>query len=151
MKGDPRDPRADAKTWPCMGRHVPGPPAANNHGQWQRCARCDFRMSYIPRQGSKGQFTATKNPEMMARALRELRPLMGDFAPTATIVRAMQAKVGEEEVLRNHIRDLRGRATRSCRVTPTSWRRRSLLPQELPRAPRRPPRPAAGKWPQHRT
>ncbi|CAE7692299.1 unnamed protein product [Symbiodinium sp. CCMP2592] len=106
MKGDPRDPRADAKTWPCMGRHVPGPPGANNHGQWQHCARCDFRMSYIPRQGSKGQFTATKNPEMVARALRELRPLMGDFAPTATIVRAMQAKVDAEEVLRNHIRDL---------------------------------------------
>ena len=111
MKGDPRDPRADAKTWPCMGRHVPGPPAANNHGQWQHCARCDYRMSYIPRHGSKGQFTAVKNPEMVARALRELRPLMGDFAPTAAIVRAMQAKVDAEEVLRIHIRDLQANYT----------------------------------------
>ena len=111
MKGDPRDPRADPKTWPCMGRHVPGPPAANNFGQWQHCARCDYRMSYIPRRGAKGQFTATKNPEMVARALRELRPLMGDFTPTATIVRAMQAKVDAEEVLRIHIHDLQANYT----------------------------------------
>ena len=43
---------------------------------------------------------------MVARALPELRPLMGDYAPTATIVKAMQAKVDAEEVLRTHIRDL---------------------------------------------
>ena len=36
---------------------------------------------------------------------------MGDFAPTAAIVRAMQAKVDAEEVLRIHIRDLQANYT----------------------------------------
>ncbi|CAE7645969.1 unnamed protein product [Symbiodinium sp. KB8] len=105
QKIDLRDPRASKTQWPCLGQHSPGPAKGNGHGQWLHCQVCDVRLLYVPRHGSTGQCTQCKNPEMVARCLRELRKLLGDRIPTATLVHAMQAKIDAEETLNVMIND----------------------------------------------
>ncbi|CAE7801840.1 unnamed protein product, partial [Symbiodinium necroappetens] len=60
---------------------------------------CDVRLLYVPRHGSTGQSTQCKNPEMVARCLRELRKMLGDRLPHASLVHATQAKIDAEETL----------------------------------------------------
>ncbi|CAE7252767.1 unnamed protein product [Symbiodinium sp. CCMP2592] len=105
QKIDARDPRAQKQQWPCLGNHTPGPAKGNMHGQWMHCQVCDVRLLYVPRHGSSGQNTQCKNPEMVARCLRELRKLLGDRLPTAALVHAMQAKIDAEETLNVLVRD----------------------------------------------
>ena len=88
------DPTVSKKVWPCYGHHVQGCPQSNQHGQWVHCAMCDLRIMYTPRIGSSAQHTTCNKPGMIARVLRELEPMMGNYRPTAAIVRAMQANRG---------------------------------------------------------
>ena len=68
-------------------------------------------MMYVPRQGATGQRTSCKNPQMVQRCLKELQPLMEGRLPTAKVVRAMQAKIDGEEVLRTYITEAHASAS----------------------------------------
>ncbi|CAE7443123.1 Cacna1h [Symbiodinium natans] len=121
MKMDPRDPRAQRKQWPCMGRHTASAPQANAHGEWVVCSTCNVRMLYTPREGSPAQHTMAENPGMIKRMLAELQPLMGDCMPTAQICRHMLAKINAEEVLRKAIMDVKNMSTATpSTAVPTS-------------------------------
>ncbi|CAE7241764.1 Smyd3 [Symbiodinium sp. CCMP2592] len=98
-------------------QHIADTPKSNAHGEWVHCAVCDLRLSYTPREGSHGQTTSVKNPAMVQRMLDELQPLMGDFMPTATICKAMQAKIDAEETLRTAIIQHKQSATTSTSST----------------------------------
>ena len=120
QKMDPRDPRASIHQWPCMGKHVASPMKGNQHGQWTNCVVCGLRLLYTPRVGSTGQHTQCRNPEMVARCLRELRKLMKDKKPTEAIVLAMQEKIDAEEKLNNMIIEHVGTVVSTSTNAPTT-------------------------------
>ena len=86
---------------------APGPCTGNERRSTGPQSRCQD----VALHGTTCTGTTSGQQSRPVAALREVRfqdelHPMGDFAPTATILRAMQAKVDAEEVLRNHIRDL---------------------------------------------
>ncbi|CAE7893849.1 unnamed protein product, partial [Symbiodinium necroappetens] len=106
MKSDPRDPRGNARCWPCYGQHQPGPAQANQHGQWVHCKVCDLRLLYTPRKGAPSNTTMVHNPAMVKKMLTQLKALLGDHKPTAKVCLHMFNKITAEEVLETSIREI---------------------------------------------
>ena len=111
MKADPRDPRTHVKQWPCFNHHMPGPPQANQWGQWIMCQCCNLRLLYTPRKGAPANTTATVHPTTVKRMLTELHQLLGETRPTATICHHAMNKITAEIVLHKAIRELQENAT----------------------------------------
>lgn len=120
MKADPRDPRCDPQQWPCYGKHQPGAPQSNLHGEWIHCEVCNLRLLYTPRKGSPANSTATNNGPMVKLMLRELQHLLGTTRPTAKVCHHMMNKITAEAVLAKSIRDLKSSVVTGGYSSPTS-------------------------------
>ena len=125
MKADPRDPRTRPNQWPCFGKHRPGPPEANQWGQWIHCQQCNLRLLYTPRKGSPSNTTATVNAAMVSRMLGELHQMLGETMPTAKVCHRMMNKVTAEAVLQKSVRELlsqsQGYATSTTSPRTSAW------------------------------
>lgn len=72
---------------------------SNAHGEWIHCGVCNLRLKYTPRKGSPSSTTKVENAFMVQKMLDNLRPMMGNYLPTASICLAMQKKIDAEEAL----------------------------------------------------
>ena len=129
MPPDSRDPRTQAKTWPCFNKHVAGKDQVNKYGKWHNCTVCGLRMLYTPLKGAPCNSTATINAGNMNKALKELYEMMPKGQkPTEEFVKVMLEKVIAEERLRvlldNYQADLKKNqekiAKAKPKATPTS-------------------------------
>lgn len=138
---DPRDPRC--KGWPCHSSHQPGKPQGNKWAKWVHCQKCALRVSYIPNKGAPSNSMQNFNPEMVRRALQDLKNALPEkVEPTEELVRLFIDKVTAElriehimEEAQNQLAknmDKVSKAAAAVKVSPKPKGKQKANPKMLP-------------------
>lgn len=109
MGPDLRDPRC--KGWPCHSDHQPGKSQGNKWAKWTHCTKCGLRVSYTPSMGAPSNSMQVFNPEMVRRALNDLKDnLPKNVEPTEELVQLFidkeTAEIRIEHIMEEAKRDL---------------------------------------------